>query len=106
MGAQLQHKHISTWANGTVKLGNSSTNCIKNILSYTLEHLWSVALCQDANETIPDLSSSFIIHLIYRQLPSQFMLIYLPIIISGREDATVKLWNRGTYCVRNTLSYS
>jgi hypothetical protein len=64
-----------------------------------------VALRQDTNEVIPDFSSSFIIHLIYRWLLSQFMLIYLPIIISGREDATVKLWNKGIYYIENTLSY-
>jgi hypothetical protein len=68
----------------------------KTTLPYTLECSWSVALRKDAYKTIPDPSSSFIIHLIHRQLPSQSMLIYLPIIISEREDAAVKLWNRGT----------
>jgi hypothetical protein len=68
----------------------------KTTLSYALECSWSVALCKDANETISNPSSSFIIHLIHRRLPSQSMLIYLPIIISGREDATVKHWNGGT----------
>ncbi|TFY80045.1 hypothetical protein EWM64_g3966 [Hericium alpestre] len=29
----------------------------------------------------------------------------LPIIISGSEDGTVKLWNSGTYRLENTLSY-
>jgi hypothetical protein len=79
-----------------VKLGNSGTYHIKNTLSYALECSWFVGLCEDTNETIPDPSSFFIIHLIHRQLPSQSMLIYLPIIISEREDAAVKLWNRGT----------
>ena len=54
MGAQLQHKHLSMWANGTMKLGNSGTYHIENTLSYALECLWSVALCQDANEIIPN----------------------------------------------------
>jgi hypothetical protein len=88
-----------------VKLENSSTYHIKHTLSYALECSWAVALCQDTNETISNFSSSFIIHLIYRWLLSQSMLIYLPIIISEREDATVKLQNRGTYCIENTLSY-
>ncbi|KAF8967534.1 coatomer protein [Flammula alnicola] len=30
----------------------------------------------------------------------------LPIIISGSEDGTVKIWNSGTYRVENTLSYA
>ncbi|KAF8814145.1 hypothetical protein BYT27DRAFT_6340070 [Phlegmacium glaucopus] len=30
----------------------------------------------------------------------------LPIIISGSEDGTVKIWNSGTYRIENTLSYS
>jgi len=30
----------------------------------------------------------------------------LPIIISGSEDGTVKIWNAGTYRIENTLSYS
>ncbi|KAF8627949.1 hypothetical protein AX17_006102 [Amanita inopinata Kibby_2008] len=30
----------------------------------------------------------------------------LPIIISGSEDGTVKLWNSGTYRIENTLSYA
>ncbi|KAJ3482906.1 hypothetical protein NLI96_g6658 [Meripilus lineatus] len=30
----------------------------------------------------------------------------LPIIISGGEDGTVKLWNSGTYRLENTLSYA
>jgi len=30
----------------------------------------------------------------------------LPIIISGGEDGTVKIWNSGTYRLENTLSYS
>lgn len=30
----------------------------------------------------------------------------LPIIISGSEDGTVKIWNAGTYRVENTLSYA
>ncbi|KAJ7281800.1 coatomer protein [Mycena rebaudengoi] len=30
----------------------------------------------------------------------------LPIIISGSEDGTVKMWNSGTYRVENTLSYA
>lgn len=29
----------------------------------------------------------------------------LPLIISGSEDGTVKLWNSGTYRLENTLSY-
>ncbi len=29
----------------------------------------------------------------------------LPIIISGSEDGTVKIWNSGTYRIENTLSY-
>ncbi|PFH50394.1 hypothetical protein AMATHDRAFT_145122 [Amanita thiersii Skay4041] len=30
----------------------------------------------------------------------------LPIIVSGSEDGTVKLWNSGTYRIENTLSYA
>ena len=30
----------------------------------------------------------------------------LPIIISGGEDGTIKIWNSGTYRLENTLSYS
>ncbi|KAF8804307.1 hypothetical protein BYT27DRAFT_7194481, partial [Phlegmacium glaucopus] len=30
----------------------------------------------------------------------------LPIIISGSEDGTVKIWNSGTYRIENTLSYA
>ncbi|KAF8871943.1 coatomer protein [Gymnopilus junonius] len=30
----------------------------------------------------------------------------LPVIISGSEDGTVKIWNSGTYRVENTLSYA
>lgn len=30
----------------------------------------------------------------------------LPIIISGSEDGTIKLWNSGTYRIENTLSYA
>ena len=30
----------------------------------------------------------------------------LPLIISGGEDGTVKLWNSGTYRLENTLSYA
>lgn len=30
----------------------------------------------------------------------------LPIIISGSEDGTVKIWNSGTYRLENTLSYA
>ena len=30
----------------------------------------------------------------------------LPIIISGSEDGTVKIWNSGTYRVENTLNYA
>lgn len=30
----------------------------------------------------------------------------LPIIVSGSEDGTVKIWNSGTYRIENTLSYS
>ncbi|TFK33271.1 coatomer protein [Crucibulum laeve] len=30
----------------------------------------------------------------------------LPIIISGSEDGTIKIWNSGTYRVENTLSYA
>lgn len=30
----------------------------------------------------------------------------LPIIISGGEDGTVKIWNSGTYRLENTLSYA
>jgi coatomer subunit beta' len=30
----------------------------------------------------------------------------LPIIISGSEDGTVKIWNSGTYRLENTLNYS
>ncbi|KAH8102374.1 hypothetical protein DFH11DRAFT_1777754 [Phellopilus nigrolimitatus] len=29
----------------------------------------------------------------------------LPLLVSGSEDGTVKLWNSGTYCLENTLSY-
>ena len=29
----------------------------------------------------------------------------LPIIVSGSEDGTVKIWNSGTYRLENTLSY-
>jgi len=29
----------------------------------------------------------------------------LPVIISGSEDGTIKLWNSGTYRLENTLSY-
>ncbi|TFK63457.1 coatomer protein [Pluteus cervinus] len=30
----------------------------------------------------------------------------LPVIISGSEDGTVKIWNSGTYRIENTLSYA
>ena len=30
----------------------------------------------------------------------------LPLIVSGGEDGTVKLWNSGTYRLENTLSYA
>jgi len=30
----------------------------------------------------------------------------LPIIISGSEDGTIKIWNSGTYRIENTLSYA
>ena len=30
----------------------------------------------------------------------------LPIIVSGSEDGTVKIWNSGTYRIENTLSYA
>jgi coatomer subunit beta' len=30
----------------------------------------------------------------------------LPIIISGSEDGTVKIWNSGTYRIENTLNYA
>jgi coatomer subunit beta' len=30
----------------------------------------------------------------------------LPIIVSGSEDGTVKIWNSGTYRLENTLSYA
>ncbi|KIL57237.1 hypothetical protein M378DRAFT_88171 [Amanita muscaria Koide BX008] len=30
----------------------------------------------------------------------------LPIIVSGSEDGTIKLWNSGTYRIENTLSYA
>ncbi|KJA17733.1 hypothetical protein HYPSUDRAFT_218691 [Hypholoma sublateritium FD-334 SS-4] len=30
----------------------------------------------------------------------------LPIIVSGSEDGTIKIWNSGTYRVENTLSYA
>ncbi|KAF9011330.1 coatomer WD associated region-domain-containing protein [Cyathus striatus] len=31
---------------------------------------------------------------------------HLPVIISGSEDGTVKIWNSGTYRIENTLSYA
>ena len=30
----------------------------------------------------------------------------LPIIVSGSEDGTIKIWNNGTYRLENTLSYA
>jgi coatomer subunit beta' len=30
----------------------------------------------------------------------------LPLIVSGSEDGTVKIWNSGTYRLENTLSYA
>ena len=33
-------------------------------------------------------------------------LSFIPIIVSGSEDGTVKIWNSGTYRIENTLIYA